>query len=122
VRRTSGSRTQSGDSEASPTPRATGEAGDSRTGSDDADGAAYTHREVLTAAAAVAEEAGLDSATSVALRAPLTDPRAVVAGVVAPLAVGGTVVLPNGTTDADVVVGDDEGDGRRSYHLGDISL
>ena len=124
VRRTSGSRTQSGDSEASPTPRATGKAGDSRTWSDDAEGAAYTHREVLTAAAAVAEEAGLDSATSVALRAPLTDPRAVVAGVVAPFVVGGTVVLPNGTTDADadVVVGDDEGDGRRAYHLGDVSL
>ena len=117
------------DSEASETPRAerddvpqatgrspvtTGEAGDSeeprssssRTGSDDPGSTAYTHREVLAAAARVVEAAGLDADTSVGLRAPLTDPRAVVAGVVAPLSVGGTVVLPEGSSDADVLVGD----------------
>jgi acyl-CoA synthetase (AMP-forming)/AMP-acid ligase II len=81
----------------------------SRTQSDDADAATYTHREVLAAATSVADATGIDSGTSVALQAPLTDPRAVVAGVVAPLAAGGTVVLPDGATDADadVVVGAD---------------
>ncbi|AXG10776.1 class I adenylate-forming enzyme family protein [Haloplanus rubicundus] len=79
----------------------------SRPRADDVDAATYTHREVLAAATSVADATGIDSGTSVALRAPLTDPRAVVAGVVAPLARGGTVVLPDGATDADVVVGAD---------------
>ena len=78
----------------------------------DADVATYTHREVLTAAARVVDTAGFGDETSVALRAPLTDPRAVVAGVVAPLVAGGTVVLPDGETDADVVVGDGDADVR----------
>jgi acyl-CoA synthetase (AMP-forming)/AMP-acid ligase II len=83
----------------------------------DADGTTYTHREVLTAADHVVDAASISVETAVALRAPLTDPRAVVAGVVAPLAAGGTVVLPEGETDADVVVGDD-GDVR----LADVPL
>lgn len=95
-------------------------AGD-RTGSDDAGSTAYTHREVLTAAAGVVDAAGLDADVSVGLRAPLTDPRAVVAGVVAPLSVGGTVVLPDGATDADVVVGDGD-DEARTIRLADVSL
>jgi hypothetical protein len=78
-----------------------------RTRSDDTDTATYTHHEVLTAAARVVDAAGIGAETAVALRAPLTDPRAVVAGVVAPLVAGGTVALPDGETDADVVVGDD---------------
>jgi acyl-CoA synthetase (AMP-forming)/AMP-acid ligase II len=93
-----------------------------RTQSDDVESTAYTHREVLTAAVGVVEAVGLDADVSVALRASLTDPRAVVAGVIAPLAVGGTVVLPAGTTDADVIVGDDEDDGERAFHLDDVSL
>jgi acyl-CoA synthetase (AMP-forming)/AMP-acid ligase II len=88
-----------------------------RTQSDDTDAATYTHREVLTAATSVADAAGIGGELSVALRAPLTDPRTVVAGVVAPLVAGGTVVLPEGETDADVVVGDD-GDVR----LADVPL
>jgi len=73
----------------------------------DADAAAYTHREVLTAANRVIDAAGIGVGTSAALRAPLTDPRAVVGGVVAPRVAGGTVVLPDGATDADVAIGDD---------------
>jgi hypothetical protein len=66
---------------------------------------------VLTAARGVVDAAGIGVGTSVALRAPLTDPRAVVGAVVAPLVAGGTVVLPDGEmgadADADVVIGDD---------------
>ncbi|AXG07360.1 acetyl-CoA synthetase [Haloplanus rubicundus] len=98
--RSAGSRPRADDGEE---PRSSG----SRPRADDADAATYTHREVLAAATSVADATGIDSGTSVALRAPLTDPRAVVAGVVAPLARGGTVVLPDGATDADVVVGAD---------------
>ena len=123
--RSSGSRSPSDDGEE---PRSSGSripsddsaeprSASNRTQSDDTDGATYTHREVLTAAAHVVDAASISVETSVALRAPLTDPRAVVAGVVAPLAAGGTVVLPDGATDADVVVGDD-GDVR----LNDVPL
>jgi acyl-CoA synthetase (AMP-forming)/AMP-acid ligase II len=94
--------------------------------SDDAvlerDGAAYTHREVLAAAESVVDAADLDADATVALRASLTDPRAVVAGVIAPLVAGGTVVLPaDGTaaTTADVTVVDD---GRGDVHVEDVSL
>jgi len=80
----------------------------------DADSAAHTHRAVLTAADAVVGNAGFDADTSVALRAAPSDPRAVVAGVVAPLSVGGTVVIPDGSAavEADVIVGEAAGDGR----------
>jgi hypothetical protein len=73
----------------------------------DTDTATYTHREVLTAANRVVDAAGIGVGTPVALRAPLTDPQAVVGGVVAPLVAGGTVVLPDGDTDTGVAVGDD---------------
>jgi hypothetical protein len=74
----------------------------------DADGRTFTHRDLYAGAEGVVADAGLDGETSVALRAPLTDPRAVVGGVVAPLSAGGTVVVPGGTDGAvaDVAVGD----------------
>lgn len=94
-----------------------------RTESDNTDTMAYTHREVLAAAERVVDAAGLDADTSVALRAPLTDPRAVVAGVVAPLSVGGTVVLPDCETDAgaDVTVGDGDG-GERAVDIASVTI
>ncbi|MGB9961961.1 hypothetical protein ACOZ32_07110 [Halobacterium sp. MBLA0001] len=52
-----------------------------------------THREVVAAAERVASER-YDSHDAVAVRAPLSDPGTVVAGVVAPLLAGATVVLP----------------------------
>jgi acyl-CoA synthetase (AMP-forming)/AMP-acid ligase II len=88
----------------------------------DAGEAAYTHREILTAAAGVVEAVGLDADASVALRAPLDDPRAVVAGVVAPLSAGGTAVLPDGETTADVTVVDGEGNGGRVLPVADVSV
>jgi hypothetical protein len=117
------------DSEASKIPRETGGAGDgegpdassSRLAADDAGPTAYTNRETLSAAADVVEAAGLDVDVSVGIRAPLTDPRVVVAGVIAPLSVGGTVVLPDGETDADVLVVDD-GASERTFSVADVSL
>lgn len=73
----------------------------------DADGRSFTHRDLHSGAEEVVDEAGLDGGTSVALRASLADPRAVVAGVIAPLVAGGTVVVPDGPDAvADVAVGD----------------
>ncbi|WP_435125881.1 acetyl-CoA synthetase [Halobaculum sp. D14] len=60
-------------------------------GGDDA--VSYSHTDVLSAARDAADRLGLDADSRVALRAPLSDPRAVAAGVVAPLLVGGAVVL-----------------------------
>ncbi|MFB6195663.1 MAG: acetyl-CoA synthetase [Haloplanus sp.] len=74
--------------------------------SDGDDRRSLAHRELLSRAKRVADSAGLDSETAVALRAPLSDPRAVVAGVVAPLLAGGTVVVPDGDAAADVAVSD----------------
>jgi len=88
---------------------------------------ALTHREVLTAAERVVDAAGLDADSRVALRAPLSDPRAVVAGVVAPLVAGGTTVLPDdvgGDTNADVAVvaAGDAVDGDATCHVADVRL
>ena len=52
-----------------------------------------THEAVLEAAAAVVEEYGLETDDRVVVRAPLSDIRAVVAGVIAPMLADGVVVL-----------------------------
>jgi len=72
-----------------------------------ADGA--THGEVVAAAERVADE-HFDEADEVAVRAPLAHPGTVVAGVVAPLLAGATVVLPpaGGEGTVAVVAGGDE--------------
>ena len=58
----------------------------------------HTHEEMLATAARVA--ATTDMEGEVAVRAPLSDPRTVAAGVVAPLLVGGTVVFPRRVDDS----------------------
>ncbi|GAB3416590.1 hypothetical protein GCM10027435_14170 [Haloparvum alkalitolerans] len=75
-----------------------GAAGRDRAGRDGtaADGTerdAVSHGGGLAAAAEVTERYGLDADSRVVLRAPLSDPAAVVAGLLAPLSVGGTAVL-----------------------------
>jgi acyl-CoA synthetase (AMP-forming)/AMP-acid ligase II len=70
-------------------------------------GSTLTHCDLLTRAERVVDGAGLGADTAVALRASLADPRGVVAGVVAPLLAGGTVVLPDAEAAADVAVSDD---------------
>jgi hypothetical protein len=89
----------------------------------DADGRSFTHGDLYGGAETVVADAGLDSGTGVALRASLADPRAVVAGVLAPLLAGGTVVVP-GETDgavADVAVGDGPVPERRRVGLDAVS-
>ena len=74
-----------------------------------------SHRALLGAAAAVVDEHGLEPSDRVALRGGLGDPRALAAGVVAPLAAGATVVLAGRDTGSEgptVTAGDDRGDER----------
>ena len=82
------------------------------------EGSALTHRDLLTRAERVVDDAGLDAETAVALRASLADPRAVVAGVIAPLLAGGTVVLPGDEAAADVAVSGDPVPETRRIDLG----
>lgn len=65
-------------------------------GDDDA-----THREILAAAASVVDEHGVGAGTRVVLRTDFSDARALAAGVVAPLSVGGTAVLTGQNGDGD---------------------
>lgn len=69
-----------------------------------ADGRTYSHAAVLSAARGVVTAAGVDDETTVAVRASLTHPGAVAAGVVAPLLAGGTVLFPDDGTTGDVAV------------------
>ncbi|UTF52956.1 hypothetical protein [Natronosalvus rutilus] len=61
----------------------------------------YSHRSVLEAATDVVDEWGLETGDRVALRAPLSDPRAVVGGVVAPLLVDAVTVLSDPDSDSN---------------------
>ncbi|MCU4741747.1 hypothetical protein OB955_17595 [Halobacteria archaeon AArc-m2/3/4] len=75
----------------------------------------YTHRTVLETAQRIVDEWGIDDETRVRVNAELADPRAVTAGVIAPLAAGGTVVLADSDSgrvdsDADVVVAHGDSD------------
>ena len=80
----------------------------------------HSHGAVLDAARAVVDKKGLTADDGVALRASLSDPRTVAAGVVAPLLVGGHVVLPgDARTDASVAVGDGP---EESIPLGSVPL
>ena len=68
-----------------------------------------SHRTLLAAARRVVDEHGFREGTRVVVRAPFADPETVVAGVVAPLSVGATVVLPDGDSEAgDVAVARDD--------------
>ena len=70
-----------------------------------------THGEAMAAAGAVAEEYGIDSGTRVAVRAPLSDSRTVIAGILAPLAADGVIVLGESSETTEIaVVADGEGE------------
>ncbi|RRJ32659.1 acyl-CoA synthetase family protein [Halocatena pleomorpha] len=58
--------------------------------------ATYTHKAVFSAAQSVVDRWDLTADTTVAVRAPLKRPETIVAGVVAPLMAGATVLLPDG--------------------------
>ncbi|WP_338738047.1 AMP-binding protein [Haloplanus salilacus] len=89
----------------------------------DADGRSFTHGDLYAGAGTVVADAGLDDEMSVALRASLADPQAVVAGVIAPLLAGGTVVVPGGAEGgvADVAAGDGAVPERRRIGLDAVS-
>lgn len=65
---------------------------------------ALTHGELLATARDVVDRLSLTPDTEVAVRAPLSDPRAFAAGIVAPLRAGGTVVFPDDDTTADAAI------------------
>ena len=58
----------------------------------------WSHEALLSSTAAVVSEYDLDSATRVVLGADITEPGGFVAGVLAPLAVGAAIVVPDGAT------------------------
>jgi hypothetical protein len=69
------------------------------------EGGAYDHRTVLERAARVVESASLGPDDRVAIRSPPTQPGTVVAGLVAPLLAGGSILLPDDESVGDVAVG-----------------
>jgi hypothetical protein len=72
-----------------------------------AGGRSFTHAELLAAAVEVTRRVGLGAGEAVALRESLSDPGVVVAGVLAPLYVGGCVVVGPGEEAYDVGVASD---------------
>jgi len=71
------------------------------------DAESYSHADLLAAGQRVADEHDVESLERVALSAPLSDPDAVVAGVIAPLLAGTTITLGS---EAALVVADRDGD------------
>lgn len=69
----------------------------------------YSHRYVLEAAHSIVEEYEIEQSDAVAVRGSFTDPAVVVAGLVAPLLAGGTIVVGSDAS-GDVVVGGPDGD------------
>ncbi|WP_053948220.1 hypothetical protein [Halolamina sediminis] len=65
-----------------------------------------SHGDALAAASEIAELRGLDADSRVVLRESLADPAAVVVGVLAPLLVGGCIVLADPAATATAAVGD----------------
>ena len=61
-----------------------------------------SHRRLLDLARSVITSQRIGSGTRVVLRCDFTDPRSIAAGVIAPLAVGGIVVLPEQTATGSV--------------------
>ena len=95
-----------------------------------ADGESYSHETLLAVTGDVVAEHGLDETSRVLLSASLTDPGALVAGVLAPLSVGATVVLPDGADDGGQTEGTEpvlwvleEGreDDRTAVRAGDVT-
>lgn len=69
-------------------------------------GAEYTHDDVLAAARRVVDDWGLTAADTVAVRASLSQPGTVVAGLVAPILAGGAILLPDEKSAGDYAVSD----------------
>lgn len=74
----------------------------------------WSHGEVLDAAQTVVERADLTDDDAVAVRASLSNPGTIVAGVVAPLLAGATVLLPAQETVGTIAVAVADGDAPES--------
>jgi len=70
----------------------------------------FTHERLLTAARTVVDEYDLDGDDEVAVRAPLSEPGVVVAGVLAPVLAGGTVLLDRESTGTVAVASGGRGE------------
>lgn len=68
----------------------------------------YTHEHLLDGARTAVERLSLTDADEVAVTAPLADPRTIAAGVLAPLMVGGAVLLGMDLEEGDAVVGSEQ--------------
>jgi hypothetical protein len=68
----------------------------------------FSHGELLDACEGVVEDWDLDETDEVAIRAPLSDPGTVVAGVLAPIRVGATVLLDRDQAGSVAVAAVDE--------------
>ena len=87
----------------------------------------YSHATLLDAAETVSERWELAPGDEVAVRAPLTDPRTLVAGVLAPLIAGGAILLPDDSAEGESRVGgfavsDDDAPEESVLALADVPL
>jgi len=84
----------------------------------------HAHADLLAAAEAAATGWNLTAGDEVAVRAPLADPRAVAAGVLAPLLAGAATLLPDDEQVGDVAVVESGGDAPEADALSvdDVSL
>lgn len=79
----------------------------------------YAHGAVLSTAREVVADAELAAGDRVAVRAPLSDPSTVAAGVIAPIAVDAVIVLAD--DEADLVISADTAESRR-LDPGDVTF
>lgn len=83
----------------------------------------YSHRALLRAGHAVIDARDLTPEMTVVVRAALTDPRTVAAGIVAPLMAGSTVRFPvDNRSHGDLAITDDDAPERRLLLTFDVPL
>ncbi|WP_158057663.1 acyl-CoA synthetase family protein [Halorussus halophilus] len=80
----------------------------------------FTHAELLSGAREIADEWDLESDERVAVRDSLAKPGTVVAGVLAPLLAGATVLFPGDEETGDFAVGTDTAPERRTIRAKDV--
>lgn len=82
------------------------------------DGEPWTHGELLDAAQEIVERGDVTNEDVMAVRAPLSNPGTVAAGIVAPLLVGATILLPTLDAVGTVAVASGDGDVPESRVVG----
>ncbi|MCT9096007.1 long-chain fatty acid--CoA ligase [Haloarchaeobius sp. HME9146] len=87
-----------------------------------ADERVYSHADLLAGARRAKEALSLTGEERVAVRTPLSDPRTVTAGVLAPLLVGAEILFPDEETAGDVAVAAGDAPEATVLSLDDVSL